>query len=64
MTQKNKGKGCYKIYRKEELAVFDILQEQHKVHHHRQGEEGTGYLKHERRIQSKEMLRIADRYLR
>lgn len=63
MSQKGKGKGCYKIDRRAEQAVFEVLQEQLKAHKRRWGEEGTGYLDHEQRIQSKEMLRIANRYL-
>lgn len=61
LSQKGKGRGCYRIDRRAEQAVHEVLQEQLKAHTRRWGDEGTGYLEHEQRIQSKEMLRIANR---
>ena len=56
-----KGRGCYRIDRRVEQAVYEVLQEQLKAHTRRWGDEGTGYLEREQRIQYKEMLRIANR---
>ncbi len=64
MTQKGKGKGRYRIDRGAEHAIYEVLQEQLKAHRRRWGDEGTGYLEHEQRIQSKEMQRIANKFLR
>lgn len=61
LSQKGKGRGCYRIDRRAEQAVYEVLQEQLKAHTRRWGDEGTGYLEHEHRIHSKEMLRIANR---
>lgn len=61
LSQKGKGKGRYQIDRRAEKAVHQVLQEQLKAHNRRWGDEGTGYLEHEQRIQSKEMLQIANR---
>lgn len=62
-TQKGKGKGVYRIDRGAEIAVFEVLQEQLKAHRRRWGDEGTGYLEHDQRMQSREMLKVANDYL-
>lgn len=64
LSQKGKNKGCNRIDRSAELVLYEVLQEQLKAHRRRWGEENTGYLEHEHRIQSKEMLRIANDHLR
>ena len=63
MSQKGKGLGRYKIDRGAEQAIYEVLQEQLKAHNRRWGEEGTGYLEHDKRLHSKEMRRIANAYL-
>ena len=63
MSQKGKGKGVYKIDRGAETAISELLHEQLQAHRRRWGEEGTGYLHYEKRIQSKEMRQIANHYL-
>ena len=62
-TQKGKGKGVYRIDLGAEIAVFEVLQEQLKTHRRRWGDEGTGYLEHDQRMQSREMLKVANDYL-
>ena len=64
MSQKGKGKGRTKVDRGAEQAVYEVLQEQLKAHSRRWGEEGTGYLEHEKRLHSREMRKIANTYLR
>lgn len=63
MSQKGKGKGVYSIDRGAEQAISELLHEQLKAHRRRWGEEDTGYLDYEKRIQSKEMRQIANQYL-
>lgn len=62
-TKKGKGKGVNWIDRGAEMAVFEVLQEQLKAHRRRWGDEGTGYLEHNQRMQAKEMLKVANDYL-
>ena len=35
LSQKGKGRGCYRIDRRAEQAVYEVLQEQLKAHTHR-----------------------------
>ena len=64
MSQQGKGKGRFSIDRGAEKAIYEVLQEQLQAHRRRWGEEGTGYLEHEKRIHSKEMKKIANKYLK
>ena len=48
---------------KEECTtISELLHEQLQAHRRRWGEEGIGYLDYEKRIQSKEMRKIANQY--
>jgi hypothetical protein len=61
--QTGKNKHRTKIDRGEEKAVYNILYEQLKAHERWWGDEGTGYLD-DRRIQGRELRRIANDYLK
>ena len=63
ISQQGKAKGQFRIDRGAEKAIYEVLQEQLQAHRRRWGEEGTGYLEYEKRIHSKEMQRIANRFL-
>ena len=64
ISQQGKAKGQFRIDRGAEKAIYEVLQEQLQAHRRRWGEEGTGYLEYEKRIHSKEMQRIANRFLK
>ena len=61
--QTGKNKNRTKIDRGAEKAVYNVLYEQLKAHERRWGDEGTGYLE-DRRIQGRELRKIANDYLR
>lgn len=62
--QIGKNRGKYLIDRGAELAVYGVLAEQLKAHRRRWGDEGTGYIERdERRLNNREMRRIANEYL-
>ena len=61
--QTGKNKNRTKIDRGAENAVYNVLYEQLKAHERRWGDEGTGYLE-DRRIQGRELRRIANDYLK
>jgi hypothetical protein len=62
--QTGKSQGKYRISRGAELAVYAVLAEQLKAHRRRWGDEGTGYIEgHEKRLHTREMRRIANKYL-
>lgn len=48
-----------------ERAIYEVLEEQLKAHRRRWGDEGTGYVEnHAKRLHKRDMLRIANRYLK
>jgi hypothetical protein len=65
LSQKGRKKGSYLIDREAETAIFNVLAENSKAHRRRHGEEGTVYMDEpSQRIQTREMLRIANQYLK
>lgn len=61
--QLGKGKNRTRIDRSAETAVHSVLYETLKVHDRRWGDEGTGYIEG-KRIQAKELRRIANTHLK
>ena len=65
LSQKGKKQGSYLIDRGAENAIYNVLAENSKAHRRWHGEEGTSYLDEpSQRIQSRDMLRIANEFLR
>ena len=65
LSQTGKKNGSYRIDRGAEIAIFNVLAENSKAHRRHHGEEGTVYMdKPSQRIQIREMLRIANHYLK
>ena len=63
-SQKGKNKGNYRIDRRAEKAIADVLEEQLKAHRRRWGDEGTGYLESDgKRLHKRDMRRIANKFL-
>ena len=61
--QIGKGQNRTRINRTAETAVYNVLYEQLEAHERRWGDEGTGYFEG-KRIQSKELRRIANQHLK
>lgn len=63
-SQRGKNRGNYRIDRRAEKAIADVLEEQLKAHRRRCGDEGTGYLESDgKRLHKRDLRRIANKYL-
>lgn len=63
-SQKGKNRGNYRIDRRAEKAIADVLEEQLKAHRRRWGDEGTGYLESDgKRLHKRDKRRIANKFL-